>query len=176
MSDEGGTGWAAPTRTCARCGAESRGGAFCASCGSPLDPSTSATGAAWSAPGESATAPTYVPPPVAAGAYAPPGAPPYGVATGGTNGFAVASLVLGIVWLCGLGSILALIFGLVALSQIEQRRQSGRGMAIAGIVLGAIGVALLVIGIIASAVSDDTSDDDFRFAPPRAAVELPWDV
>ena len=70
-----------------------------------------------------------------------------------TNGLAVASLVLGILWLYWIGSILALVFGYVAKSQIDrsQGRQSGRGMAVAGIVLGWVGVGILslvvVIGI-----------------------------
>jgi hypothetical protein len=63
-----------------------------------------------------------------------------------TNGFAVASLVLGIVWLMGLGSILALVFGYIAKDQIDRSdgRQTGRGMAVAGIVLGWVGVGLLL--------------------------------
>lgn len=59
-----------------------------------------------------------------------------------TNGMAIASLVLGIVWLAGLGSVLALIFGLKARKQIDwsSGTQGGRGMATAGIVLGIIGI------------------------------------
>jgi hypothetical protein len=59
-----------------------------------------------------------------------------------TNGLAIASLVLGIVWLAGLGSLLALIFGLKARRQIDWSNgtQGGRGMATAGIVLGIIGL------------------------------------
>ena len=70
-----------------------------------------------------------------------------------TNGFAIASLVLGIVWIYWLGSLLALIFGLVARSQIEESRgqQSGEGMAIAGIVLGIVGLAVLLLLIIIGA-------------------------
>jgi hypothetical protein len=66
-----------------------------------------------------------------------------------TNGFAVASLVLGIVWAMGIGSVLALVFGYMGKNQIDQSggAQTGRGMAIAGIVLGWIGVALLVLMI-----------------------------
>jgi Domain of unknown function (DUF4190) len=62
------------------------------------------------------------------------------VASVTTSGFAVASLVLGIVWVCGIGAILALIFGYVALGQIKrsQGSMSGRGMAIAGVVLGGL--------------------------------------
>ena len=55
---------------------------------------------------------------------------------------AIASLVLGILWLDWIGSVLALIFGYIALGQIKQRQQAGRGLAIAGIVLGWIGVAV----------------------------------
>lgn len=63
-----------------------------------------------------------------------------------TNGLAIASLVLGIVWVFGIGSLLALLFGYVAKGQIDASggRESGRGLAIAGIVLGWIGVAGLV--------------------------------
>jgi hypothetical protein len=65
-----------------------------------------------------------------------------------TNGMAIASLVLGIVWVYWIGSILALVFGYVALGQIRQRGQQGRGMAIAGIVLGWVGAATLIAIII----------------------------
>lgn len=71
-----------------------------------------------------------------------------------TNGFAIASLVLGIVWLWFLGSVLAVIFGAIAIAQINhsQGAQTGKGMAVAGVVLGIIGVviagvlALLIVG------------------------------
>jgi hypothetical protein len=73
-----------------------------------------------------------------------PQAPMY--AAPSTNGFAVASLVLGILWLFWVGSILAVIFGHIATSQIDGSggRQSGRGMAVAGYVLGYIGLGILV--------------------------------
>lgn len=66
------------------------------------------------------------------------------------NGFAVASLVLGIVWIMGVGSILALVFGYIAKGRIDgsRGRETGRGMAIAGIVLGWVGVGLLVAMIV----------------------------
>lgn len=70
-----------------------------------------------------------------------------------TNGLAIASLVLGIVWLWGIGSIMALVFGYISKDQIDrsQGRQEGRGMAVAGIVLGWIGVAILIIVIVEAA-------------------------
>jgi hypothetical protein len=65
-----------------------------------------------------------------------------------TNGFAIASLVLGIIWLYWIGSILALIFGYVALKQIRERGEGGNGLAVAGIVLGWVAVGVLAIFLI----------------------------
>lgn len=82
------------------------------------------------------------------------------VAVQKTNGMAIASLVLGIVWIYGVGSILALIFGYQAKAQIERSggRESGRGMAIAGIVLGWVGVGGIVLMLLfAVAVSANHS-------------------
>jgi hypothetical protein len=79
--------------------------------------------------------------------------PPYPQAARSTNGLAIASMVLGILWLYWLGSILALVFGYIALRQIKQRHQAGRGMAIAGTVLGWCGVAFLVLAVIGAVVS-----------------------
>jgi hypothetical protein len=101
------------------------------------------------------------PPPPPAAAYAPPPAyapqPYYAqvVVQAKTNGLAIASLVLGICWVYWVGSILAVIFGHVALAQIARSNgtQNGRGMAIAGLVLGWIGVAVLLIVLIAAAGS-----------------------
>ena len=88
--------------------------------------------------------------------YGQPYAPPYGQPYGNpyaqpqrsTNGMAIASMVLGILWLYWIGSILALVFGYIARKQIRERGDSGDGMAIAGIVLGWIGVGVLVIAIV----------------------------
>ena len=95
---------------------------------------------------------------------APPGMPPsyqpIAVAQK-TNGLAIASMVLGIVWIYGIGAVLALIFGYQAKAQIDRSggRESGRGMAIAGIVLGWIGIAgiLLMILIFAVAATESSS-------------------
>lgn len=67
-----------------------------------------------------------------------------------TNGMAVASMVLGIVWIYWIGSILALVFGYMARKQIDESSgtQTGRGMAIAGIVLGWVGVGTLAVFLI----------------------------
>jgi Domain of unknown function (DUF4190) len=108
------------------------------------------------------------PPPPNFTAYSPyaPGV----VQATSTNGLAIASMVLGILWLYWVGSILALVFGYVARGQIDRAagRQTGRGMAIAGIVLGWIGVASLALVIIlAVAFRDEIDDlDDINTDPP----------
>jgi Domain of unknown function (DUF4190) len=68
-----------------------------------------------------------------------------------TNGFAIASMVLGIVWIYWIGSILALVFGYMARKQIDESngREGGRTMAVAGIVLGWVGVGILALIIVA---------------------------
>lgn len=58
----------------------------------------------------------------------------------GTNGFAIAALIFGIIG----GILLSVIFGIVALVKIRKTGQSGKGLAIAGLALS--GVWLLVIG------------------------------
>jgi hypothetical protein len=76
-------------------------------------------------------------------AYAPPPAvPPQ------RNGFAVASLILGILGICGFSLVLGLIFGIIALVQINKHNQTGRGMAIGGIVLSVLWIFALTIGLI----------------------------
>jgi len=64
-------------------------------------------------------------------------------------------MVLGILWLYWIGSVLALIFGYVALNQIRATgdTQQGRGMAIAGVVLGWIGIGLLVLVLVVAAAN-----------------------
>ena len=104
----------------------------------------------WQQPGAS------VPPPPP-GMY-PPGQPPtiyYNYAKPGrTSGLAIASMVLGIVWVYWIGSILAVIFGHIAISQTSRDETlRGRGMAVAGLVLGYVGLGTLLLVIIVAAAS-----------------------
>lgn len=87
------------------------------------------------------------------GQWAPPPGGPYAPQQGytparATNGLAIASMVLGILWIYWVGSILALIFGYIAKRQIAERNEAGAGMATAGIVLGWVGVGVLVLGVV----------------------------
>jgi hypothetical protein len=54
--------------------------------------------------------------------------------------------------LCGVGSVLAIVFGFVARDQIKrsQGRQAGTGMANAGIALGFVAVALWLLIFVVS--------------------------
>ena len=115
-------------------------------------------------PPPGAPPPTYGAPPPPPNPYGPqfpqqgpyyPGYPPQPYVVRKTNGFAIASLILGVIWMYWVGSILALIFGYIGKNQIDNSNntQDGRGLAIAGIVLGWIGVAALIIFIIAVAAS-----------------------
>lgn len=121
--------------------------------GAPVAPPTGQP--AWSAvPFESDVPP---PPP---SPYGQPGPyPAYGGGPGylpqqkGTNGFAVASLVLGIIWCYFVGSILAVIFGHIAISQIGSDGGQGKGLAIAGLVLGYIGIAIGAVVIVVAATN-----------------------
>ncbi len=90
-----------------------------------------------------------------------------------TNGLAVASLVLGIIWMYGLGSILALVFGYTGKSQIDKSNgeQTGGGLAIAGIVLGWIGVVGLIIIISVAFIGKAASN---QFSSVGSAVNNPF--
>ena len=170
---------------CANCGRAFRGGErFCEWCGTPKTPDTAGVQASGSVSPPSSPyggAPPPPPPPAyayGASPYPPPGAMPpgyqgYPPAAQTTNGLSIASLVLGIVWVFGIGAILAVIFGFVARKQINESggRQSGSGMALAGIILGFVGIAGLIIWIVAVAAIVHNVDNCLNQFPnnPNAA-------
>jgi hypothetical protein len=71
-----------------------------------------------------------------------------------TNGLAVASLLFGIFWLGGIGSLAALVLGYRARREIRNSAGGQRGSSLAtiGIVLGWLGIAALVIAAVAAFV------------------------
>jgi hypothetical protein len=89
--------------------------------------------------------PQYGQPPQYPPQYPPPyGQPPpygYGYAQQpvGTNGMAIASLILA--FLC---SLAGLITGIIALNQIGKSGQNGRGLAIAGIIVSCVSIVIAV--------------------------------
>ena len=76
-----------------------------------------------------------------------------------TNGLAIASFVLSLLTLCGVGSLLGVIFGHLSLGQIKREHQRGRGLAIAGLVLGYLGMAAGIVLLIVVLASSSTNDD-----------------
>lgn len=56
-------------------------------------------------------------------------------------------MVCGIAWVSGIGSVLAIIFGHIALRQLKTDEKAGKNFAIAGVVLGWVGLALAVTGL-----------------------------
>ena len=112
---------------CSKCGKQNLDNAkFCSSCGTPITNTPNLQ---------------YAPPPQSQYTAQP-------AAAQHTSGMAIASLVFGIIG----GSLFAIIFGAVALGQIgKDPNLSGKGLAIAGIILGVLWMIILVI-IIAAGV------------------------
>lgn len=143
--------------------------------GAASEPTNAPTGSPWAgaaagaAAGLPSTAPTA---PAPAGIFQAPAPPPAGPGSYGylqyapgpaqvtVAGLAIASMVLGILWIYWIGSILAIIFGHVALGQIKRSNgwKSGRGMAIAGLVLGYLGIAMLALVIIVAVATRNSND------------------
>ena len=64
-------------------------------------------------------------------------------APGKANGFAVASLILGLLGITVIGAIAGVVLGILALGQIRRTGQRGRGLAIAGIAFSALWLVLI---------------------------------
>ncbi|WP_157882130.1 DUF4190 domain-containing protein [Streptomyces rubellomurinus] len=142
------------------------------------------------APFPSAAPPQPPPPPLPAGGWAsvPPSAvsglqpaphppaphgnpypypypyPPAAPSPAPTNGLAVAALVTGLV----LAAPVALVLGIVALTQIKRRREHGFGMAVAGVVLGAVGTVVMSLVLGAGDFSPRHDDDLARSGGGKA--------
>ncbi|WP_338896287.1 DUF4190 domain-containing protein [Streptomyces sp. TG1A-60] len=79
------------------------------------------------------------------------------------NGLAIAALVLGV--LCFLPGV-GLVLGILGLAQIRKKGERGRGMAVAGIVLSAIGALLMALAFSTGGARDVW--DGFRDAAGSA--------
>jgi len=94
----------------------------------------------------------YGAPPPAPGYGYPPTAPGYGYVGGTkTNGLAIASMVCSFFfWIYGIPALVAIVLGFVARDQIKKSNgtQTGRGMALTGIIVGIVGIVLGIVLII----------------------------
>ncbi|WP_445166534.1 DUF4190 domain-containing protein [Mycolicibacterium sp. Dal123E01] len=115
-------------------------------------------------------------PPTTGYPYPPPASPGYPGYTAdpydpyrptkppGTNGKAIAALVTSVagLMLCGLPSIAGIILGIIAMRETKRTGQDGFGLAVAGLVIGSLVVALAVfcvVFIIIVAANTSTSPD-----------------
>jgi Domain of unknown function (DUF4190) len=112
-----------------------------------------------------AAPPDWQPPPPPYGA--PPGSyPQYGYQHYGyprpqnTNAFAIAALVTSIVlgFLPIVGGGLAVTFGVIGLRQCARNGERGRGLAIAGIVIGGLATAFWILAFVGIAIGHHGSD------------------
>ncbi|QOV90923.1 DUF4190 domain-containing protein [Humisphaera borealis] len=87
--------------------------------------------------------PPYGQPPAAYGQPAPYGQPGMVMAPQASNGWSIAALVTGIISFCVplLGGLLALLFGFLGIKR-SKVTNSGKGMSIAGLILGVLSVGL----------------------------------
>jgi hypothetical protein len=90
-----------------------------------------------------------------------------GPRTPGTNKAAIATLAFAVAWLGGIGSVVALVIGPLALGQVRQRNQAGRGIAMAGLIVGVLGLALSLF--VAGSLYTDPA---FLRHAPRSFQEL----
>lgn len=76
---------------------------------------------------------------------------PAATATGGTEGLAIVSLILSIVWVFGIGSIAGIVTGVIARRRIRDSggTKTGNGIAVAGIVVGILTLGLTVLMLLA---------------------------
>ena len=57
-----------------------------------------------------------------------------------SNGFAIASLICGILGCFGITGIMAIVFGILGIKRSKQPMTGGKGLSIAGIILGILGI------------------------------------
>jgi hypothetical protein len=154
---------------CSSCGADCGDGRFCGSCGTPAagnsgsrtaaERPTLSTVARSESIGGNQTAASAAPP-------QPPPAPnpawtgavqPGAYRPRGTNGLAIASFVCSL--LCV--NVVAIVLGHVALSQIKRTNEEGRGLAIAGLVIGYITLALGILWFVVFAAAMSSYDPGY---------------
>lgn len=64
---------------------------------------------------------------------------------GRVSGMSVVSLVAGLLWFFGLGSLLAVIYGFIGLRECRVKGMRGAPCAIAGVLLGTVGLIATVL-------------------------------
>ena len=120
--------------------------------------------------------------------------PPTGGPANPNNGLAIAALVLGILTFVCLGpiaGILAIVFGFLGMKKANEMGGTGKGMSIAGIVLGIVGTIASILFLIfvvfaADQASDSISDSvknwsgeanasDYNVTVEKCAIDSTFD-
>jgi hypothetical protein len=117
---------------CSQCGTVNADGAqFCSKCGAALSNVPASTNPAPAVPVQPAICPAQ------------------------SSGKALASLVFGLFFFVFPAAVVAIVFGHLSLSEIRKSagRLTGHGMAMAGLILGYIGVAIVPIVLIVAAIA-----------------------
>jgi phosphotransferase system glucose/maltose/N-acetylglucosamine-specific IIC component len=84
---------------------------------------------------------------------------------------AIASLVSALAGLlCMIGSVLGVVFGIIALNQIKNTGQPGRGMALAGIIIGGVTAALTVVIFFFVIIVGNTAEHERTYDSSGPAV------
>ena len=110
-------------------------------------------------------------PPYASGSGAPP--------SQRMSGLAIASLVLGIisipaaltVWIGGICAILAIILGAIAMNAARKGRGVRRGLAMAGLITGLIGLILSIVVFVYAYKRTQACEHKIGHAPSRSELE-----
>ena len=73
-------------------------------------------------------------------------------------------VVASLLWMCGAGSIAAVVMGFMGRKQIRESggRETGDGLALAGIIIGFVGVVGLVLWVMLVVIGVATSDNALR--------------
>ncbi|MEI7914951.1 MAG: DUF4190 domain-containing protein [Mycobacteriaceae bacterium] len=73
----------------------------------------------------------------------------------GTNSLAIFSVVASVIGLlCGVGSIVGIVLGVIALGQIKRTGQDGHGLAVTGIAVGAASLVISAVWLAAVMTSN----------------------
>jgi hypothetical protein len=84
---------------------------------------------------------------------------------------AIASLVSALAGLlCMIGSVLGVIFGIIALNQIKNTGQAGRGMALAGLIVGGITTVLALVFFFIVIIVGNTAEHERTYDSGASAV------
>jgi hypothetical protein len=63
------------------------------------------------------------------------------------SGKAIAAFVMSLLWVGGIGSIVAIFLAVSALKDVRRGTHSGHGLAMAGLILGILGILAVVVVI-----------------------------